>query len=746
MLRSREGRDSVLTYVAEGISVIGIALAYRFAAQLGKQDMDLYVIVRRSVSFVYPLILLGAVVAVTRSVAMRSDPADQRRLLFGAFTWIVPISGLVVIFCWIASAPLARSTFGSSDQFRLIPPLGVMIAGFTLYSLCYAFLRGQKRNVQANVMQVIAMAVAPLSAFVLFDELRSICWATGLVWLFLALVVIVPLLGGAPIGRVGKERTSLLRYGLPRLPGDLAFGALLTLPVYFVARTHGLSASGEIGFGTTLLNLAGAVFAPLSVIILPAAAAQLAQGDHARLSGSISNLMRYTLLTSAAMVILFESAAGPILHLYLGENYAQYVPMGRLVFLGTLPFSLYISMRSVLDAYFHTPRNGINLLGAFMLFMIGGFVHLLVPSPPMVVAVALIISLGYLGWATWRDVRFVRSELDRLVLDRGRGIRILVVIPARADQTTAYPFARRQAEAFRNDHGAHVTVFHLESRTSLWRLWRERVRFKRLLRDERPDVVHAHYGSVSALFTVLSSSVPVVVNFHGSDLNRTPQDGWLRDLMGRVFSQFAAFFSAGIICVSEPLRQRLWWRNEEAVVLPMGVDPRTFKPLPRNECRAALGWDPMERVVLFNANNPQIKRLDIAEAVLARLRRKDPHVRLEVLRGSVHPDKVPVLMNACDALLLCSDMEGSPTMVKEAMACGLPVVSSDVGDVRERTLGAYPGAITAQEPEALASALEEVLRTAKRSNGPELLKANNIDARVLDERTYAYLGSILFRT
>src|SRR5690606_17306284 len=107
--------------------------------------------------------------------------------------------------------------------------------------------------------------------------------------------------------------------------------------------------------------------------------------------------------------------------------------------------------------------------------------------------------------------------------------------------------------------------------------------------------------------------------FHGSDLNPTPSDGPLRDLLGRWMSQLAALLADGIICVSHGLVKRLWWKGKNARVLPMGVDLEHFKPMDRARCRSELGWQ-NENVVLFNANNPTLKRLDIADAVMGSLK------------------------------------------------------------------------------------------------------------------------------
>ncbi|MFN6179062.1 MAG: glycosyltransferase [Flavobacteriales bacterium] len=741
MLRSRDGRDSLLTYGAEGLAMVGMVLAYRLAAQEGRHELDLYVVVRRTVSFIFPLLLLGAVVGITRFVAMKSRPEERRRYLIASLYWVVPMAGSVFLIGVLFPEQISWVVFGSGSEKDLVPPLALMIAGIALYGLGYSFQRGRRQLVTANSIQVLALAAVPCLAFFLSNELVTICWGTGIAWMAIALFAMLPAISGPSPGSCAKERGDLLRYGLPRVPGDMALGALLTLPVYVVARTHGLTASGEIGFGTTLLNLAAALFSPLALILLPASASQLASGDHAGLSARIRKLTRLTLAACIGITLVFELAADPILHVYLGENYKDYVFMSRVIFLGAMPFGFFVGLRSVLDAYYHTPRNGINLITALMLLLIGSAIHFIIPTPAIFVAGVLVLALTYLGYATWSDIHFVRTELTRLAERSSHALNIVVVIPAR-EGSGAYPFAYRQANALERDHGAEVTYFHLNSRTSPFVLLGARRRFKALLKSARPDVVLVYYGSVSALFTVLSSAVPVVVSFQGSDLNRTPSDGFFRDLFGRIFSQLAAFFAAGIVCVSERLRDRLWWRTAEARVFPLGVEPEVFLPMDKAECRKQLGWNDDDRVILFNGNNPGVKRLDIAEAVMQRLVVQYPGARLEVLKGKVPYDRVPVLLNAADALLLCSDSEGSPSMVKEAMMCGLPVVCNDVGDTPDRLRGVVPGKIVAQDAHALSTALAEVLADGRRSNGRQLAVSNGCDARSSDAGLIQYLREI----
>jgi glycosyltransferase involved in cell wall biosynthesis len=276
-------------------------------------------------------------------------------------------------------------------------------------------------------------------------------------------------------------------------------------------------------------------------------------------------------------------------------------------------------------------------------------------------------------------------------------------------------FARRQAESLQRV-GVEVDLFHLRSRTLPWELAREWVRFRRRARSFEPQVIHAHYGTVTALFAAgAAGSTPLVITFRGSDLNASVS---LRSAAGLVLSQVAALRAGRIVCVSRQLRKRLWWRRENVIILPSGVDPEVFRPQARAQARQRLGWDQRERVVLFNAGHAAAgKRADLAMEALALTQGLLSGVRMEVLDGATPPQRIPGLLNAADCLLLTSDREGSPTVVQEALACNLPVISVEVGDCVERLRGVRRSAIVPREAAAIAIELARVLRTPGRSDG-----------------------------
>src|SRR5438132_7191250 len=221
-------------------------------------------------------------------------------------------------------------------------------------------------------------------------------------------------------------------------------------------------------------------------------------------------------------------------------------------------------------------------------------------------------------------------------------------------------------------------------------------------RRKRDDVVHAHYG-VTGLCTLMRNATPMVISLHGSDA----LVGWIEPLISRVVCALAD----ATIVVSKAIARRI-----PGTVIPCGVDLALFQPKPRTAARQHLGLLPACKYILFPFDPARrVKRFDIASGTIKELAARN----VELLTVSkVHYTEMPWYYSAADAMILCSDSEGSPTSVKEALACNLPVVSTDVGDVREIVRGVVGTQICTREVGALAHGLREALNIS-RSGGFE---------------------------
>lgn len=269
--------------------------------------------------------------------------------------------------------------------------------------------------------------------------------------------------------------------------------------------------------------------------------------------------------------------------------------------------------------------------------------------------------------------------------------------------------------------------------------WRETLRLKRTVRLYLPDVIHAHFGTLTAFVSAFVSQitgVPLVITFRGSDLNPSPSNGKLRSVSQKILSHLAAISAKTNICVSRQLKEKLWWCRWKTKVIPSGIDLEFFKLVEKDDAREILGWGQDERIVVFNAGlSPDVKRLDIAEESVRIMRKLIGDVRFVVMRGNVEHNQVPLYLNGADCLLVTSDYEGSPDIIKEALACNLPIVSVDVGDVRERLDGVNPSRIVARDPESIGFAAAEIVTSGQRSNGRKhvgRISAEVVRGKILD--------------
>ena len=295
-------------------------------------------------------------------------------------------------------------------------------------------------------------------------------------------------------------------------------------------------------------------------------------------------------------------------------------------------------------------------------------------------------------------------------------------------------FVVRQVTSLRK-LGISVSRFDIGASHSPLRLLSKWMKLRRKLRRIRPDIVHAQYGTIQATLAVLTG-YPTVISFCGGDLIlAAPSVSWLRTYLGFLMSNLAALRAHGIICKSEELRQALWWKRYKAVVIPSGVDLDLFTPGSQVEARQELGWEIGPPIVFFSSGgDSKNKGVDIVHAAMEVVRKYIPNALLQTTAHDVHPTRMPLYFRAADVLVCASKREGSPNVVKEALACNLPVVSTAVGDVGERLAGVYPSEIVRREPRAMGEAIAKILRTRSRCNGRERVMSISQDRVALSIR------------
>lgn len=281
------------------------------------------------------------------------------------------------------------------------------------------------------------------------------------------------------------------------------------------------------------------------------------------------------------------------------------------------------------------------------------------------------------------------------------------------------PFIKEQMDSIAKLGSVELSLFQVKKRGISGYLSHYRPMLKTIAKF-KPDIIHAHYG-LSGLLANLQRKVPVITTFHGSDVNLPHVLKW---------SRWAYWLSAESVFVEKGMMQK-FRKHKDCSVIPCGVDTLTFHYVPVEEARKKLNLNEKGIYILFSSviDNP-VKNYSIAmESCNFVEKRLGQKVSLIELKGFSR-ELVNLYMNASDCFLLDSVSEGSPQVIKEAMACNCPIVATNVGDIDwiiGETKGCY---ITSHKVEDITDNLIRAIHFAEtvgRTKGRDRILALELD-------------------
>lgn len=391
------------------VTISGILLLKLAASLLGPVGFGEYALSRRAVGLLYLPLVMGLGIAAPRYIAIARAGALDRYSESGFATATLTaglLPAIVVVLLLNVQADWgAMLLFGTTALSRLVPPATIALAGIALHSMVYAIYRGRSEMGLANAMQLVNLGIIPVGAFaVAFHSAPTLLTATGAGWLIVSGVALVHVLYRERAEWRGMSSLSdhlrlLVRFGLPRVPGEFALVGLFAIPSLIAVRAHGVVAAGQFSAAMSVLTMASGAFAPVSLVILPRASAQAATGDIAGLRRLVLRILGGGILLAAAGVALGELVIPSFIRWYFGPAFVPAIPVFRACLIGAIPYAVYILMRSILDALDVKAVNSRNLIITLTVLT----VLCLVNSDLMWMSVSLVGCLSLLGILTLRD-------------------------------------------------------------------------------------------------------------------------------------------------------------------------------------------------------------------------------------------------------------------------------------------------------------------------------------------------------
>ncbi len=298
------------------------------------------------------------------------------------------------------------------------------------------------------------------------------------------------------------------------------------------------------------------------------------------------------------------------------------------------------------------------------------------------------------------------------------------------DKFPFYGMVVKEEIEYLQQENVDTQVLFINGRENRWNYFKGLLDLLHLLSSKNYDIIHTHhtYCGYMAIFclSLTRKHIPVVLTFHEGEIYHNGKVKYNIDFVERLkYIHFIKDFVINrvnhLITVYEGLLKTPI--KTEYSVIPCGVNLELFRPLPKSDCRKKLGINENAKVIFFPSDYRRLeKRFDLVKKayIILKVFYKDDLTLLH--GGSIAYDLMPVYLNASDVVVLTSDYEASPKVIKEAMACNIPILSVDVGDVKKIIDGIDGCYLTIQEPRIIASRIKQALDFNRRTNGRDKIE------------------------
>lgn len=413
-------KDISLTFVTEVLILLSFFLIYNLlAANFGPEGVGIYSLIRRVIGFLQPLLLLGLTVGIPRYIAMSKNGEETAAYMKSGSIAIVLFSIAIIVFFNLFDDFFSQALFGSISYAYLIVPLSICLLGLNVHSLVYSYLRGKLMVKVFNLLQIINVMLVPIVILVSLNgvAVEKFIALAGAVNIFVALVF-ASVFFSEKAQRMGKNVFEssfwrLLGYSLPRIPADFSLALLFSLGPIIAIRFVPIEEVGYLSVSQSLLNAAGSIIAPLGLIILPKVSGLIKEKKKFEIKEGVNIFIGAIIQCSIFIyfqMIIFSDA---IIGFWLGSGFLEAAPVMRIVFVSVIFFTMYVGMRSILDAVEHKPLNTINLLLSLSIFLISSYYFLFIYKVlPAIISLgaAFSFSMAYLGISTYGSIRKIYPE------------------------------------------------------------------------------------------------------------------------------------------------------------------------------------------------------------------------------------------------------------------------------------------------------------------------------------------------
>jgi O-antigen/teichoic acid export membrane protein len=394
-------RDVLFTSITSVITTLSAVVVTRLLAEgLGPEKFGAYSLSRRMLATIAPFSMLGMNLAITRYVAISQDNRTRGSYFLSGLLLGASPSLLILVIGLVFKNPLSFLIFQDETYASLFSATLLLVVGYTLYLVLYAFYRGSGRMSRANLWQIGVIGVGPV----------AIAWGlakSGQVDVIVLLLAVLFFCAVVPLGyyvnmifrrdsplELAHSARELLAYGLPRVPAGLALAGMMAIGPFLASHVGALKDAGYLAAGQSVLLLVEGGVMAFGLVALPKVAQLATEGQREFLQDRISDVIAFTLHLGLFATLHIVLWADQVVLILLGSLYGEAIPIMRIILVALIPYLAYVLLRSVIDAIEKRAVNTINLFLSFIVILISA--SFLVRLGFGVRGLALATTIGFL--------------------------------------------------------------------------------------------------------------------------------------------------------------------------------------------------------------------------------------------------------------------------------------------------------------------------------------------------------------
>jgi O-antigen/teichoic acid export membrane protein len=397
-LKSRFAKDVYIVGLGQIFGVLLLVLINKLVSIY--LTIDLYAVFsiasRSSVVFGY-IMLLSLGIALPRYLPIYKNNKSNESNFFLASVVVLVLSTFLVasLVIW-RSEFIAKILFGNAASSKYIIGICLCAAGIAASTYIVSFFSGKKMFKSYAILYFITQVITLLAVMIFKSDIIGQLKARGFITLTLSFIMIV-LIYVYNYSKVELNSKSLvinirkiLGYCVPRVPGEIVLFSYSLVPLIIISNRFGSEAAAAIAIAITSTSFVTPVFQIIGVTLLPHTSANARDGDYDKITNQVSKLAIVYLSIGLVSGVFVWFFSGALISIFFSSKYSDYSYILRIVYISVIPMSIYMLLRSPIDALTKKALNTVNLALSFAVLVI---LTLLLPS---IILCAIAFPVSYL--------------------------------------------------------------------------------------------------------------------------------------------------------------------------------------------------------------------------------------------------------------------------------------------------------------------------------------------------------------